>query len=167
MDSSNNSSDTVESSRHEPRTSKKRKLDGTEATVSPASFDIASEVFRVLYLTTCSAVRQLEALTEDPEHTNRYSVEHMKSSLKSSPEDAAHILGSSFYLTNRLIQTPQRYWNQQRSFTIELQTLLADTGYEFCIFPMIDLWNRRSLIGQNSSTSSNVRNPKKSFRNIC
>lgn len=154
------SSETIESSSSERRTSKKRKLDGAEVTASEAAVSTATGAFRVLYLAICGTVKQLESLTMDPEQVQGFAVEHMKSSLRTSPENAAHILGSSFYLTNRIIQTPQRHWHQKRIFIKGLQKLLADTGYRSCILPVIDLWNRRSIIGQPSSTSSNVRSPK-------
>ena len=158
------SSDTVEDSTRESRTSKKRKLDGTEVSTSEEAVSTATGAFRVLYLAICATVRQLESLTMDPEQTQGFAVEHMKSSLRSSPENAAHILGCSFYLTNRIIHSLQRHWHQERVFTRELQKFVVDTGYRSCISPMIHLWNRRSLIGQSPSTSSNVRNPKKSCR---
>lgn len=159
LDPLEDSSDTVESSSGERRTSRKRKRDGREVIASEEAVSTAAGAFKVLYLAICGTVRQLESLTIDPERTQGYAVEHMKSSLRSSPEDAAHILGSSFYLANRVIQTPQRHCRHKRVFTRELQSLLADTGYRSCILPMIDLWDRRSLVGQHSSASSNVRDP--------
>lgn len=159
------SSETLESSSSERRTSKKRKSDGTEVTASEEAVSTATGAFRVLCLAICGTIKQLESLTMDPEQSQGFAVEHMKSSLRTSPENAAHILGSSFYLTNRIIQTPQRYWHQKRLFTKELHKSLTDTGYRSCILPMIDLWNQRSIIGQPSSISSNVRNPKTSCRN--
>lgn len=152
LDPPEDSSDTMESSSSERGTSKKRKFDGTEVT---ASEDTTTVAFRVLYMAICGTIRQLESLTRDPEQTQGFAVEHMKSSLRSTPEDAAHTLGSCFYLTNRIIRTPHRHWHQKRIFTRELQKLLADTGYRSCILPVIDLWNRRSLTGQHSPTSSN------------
>ena len=156
FDPPEDSSDTVEGSSSEQRTSKKRKLDGTEVTVPEEVSHTAVGAFRVLYLAICGTLRQLQLLTTDPDQTRGYAIEHMKNSLRSSPEDAAHMLGSSFYLTNRMIQTPQRHWHQKRIFTKELQRQLADTGYKRCVIPAIDLWNRRYLTGQHSSTSSNV-----------
>ena len=159
FDQPDDSSDTVASSSDGRRRSKKRKLDGTEIVASEEVIKPATGAFRELYLAICGALRQLQSLAMDPEQTKGFAVEHMKSSLRSSPEDAAQIMGSSFYLTNRLIQTPQRYWHQKRVFTKELQKLLADSGYGSCIFPIIGLWNRRFLVGQHSSPTSNVRNP--------
>ena len=106
------SSDTVEGSSNEFRTSKKRKLDETEVTVSEEVASSTTGAFGVLYLAICPAVRQLQSLTMDPEQKQGFAVELIKSSLRSSPEDAAHILGSSFYLPNRIIQTPQRHRSQ-------------------------------------------------------
>ena len=155
LDPLEDSSDTAESSSGERRTSRKRKRDGREVTAS----EEAAGAFKVLYLAICGTVRQLESLTIDPEQTRGYAVEHMKSSLRISPEDAAHILGSSLYLANRVILTPQRHCRHQRIFTRELQSSLEDTGYSCCILPMTDLWDRRSLVRQHSSASSNVRDP--------
>ena len=157
FDLPDDSSDTVAGSSGERRTSRKRKLDGTEIVTSEEVMNTATGAFRVLYLAIFGALRQLQSLAMDYEKTQGFAVEHMKSSLRSSPEEAAHIMGSAFYLTNRLIQTPQRHWHQKRVFTKKLQELSADSGYDSCIFPTISLWNRRSLVGQHSSSSSNVR----------
>ena len=159
FDPPDDSSDTVASSSGGCRMSRKRKLDGTEIVASEEVMNTATGAFRVIYLAICGALRQLQSLTMDPEQTQGFAVEHMKMSLRSSPEEAAHIMGSSFYLTNRLIQTPQRHWHQKRVFTKELQKLSADSGYGSCVFPTIGLWNRRSLVRQHSSLSSNVRDP--------
>ena len=142
------SPDSAKSSSSAQRTSKKRKLDGTE-TVSQEVLFTTISTFRVLYLAIFDTVRQLLLLTTDPDRIYGYAVEHMKISLSSSPEDAAHVLGSSFYLTNRLIQ--------------ESQSVSAITGYKNCLLPAIDLWDHRSLTGQHSNTSSNVRNPQNRF----
>ena len=159
FDPPDDSSDTVASSSGGPRMSRKRKLDGTEIVTSEEVMNTAPGAFRVLYLSICGALRQLQSLTMDPEQAKGFAVEHMKISLRSYPEEVAHIMGSSFYLTNRLIQTPQGHWHQERIVTKELQKLLADSGYGFCIFPIIGLWNRRSIVGQHSSPLSNVRDP--------
>ena len=159
FDPLDDSSDTVASSSGGRRMSRKRKLDGTEIVTSEEVMNTATGAFRVLFLAICGALRQLQSLAMDPEQTQGFAVEHMKISLRSSPEEAADIMGSSFYLTNRLIQTSQRHWHQKPIFIKELQKLLADSGYGSCIFPTIGLWNRRSLVGQRSSPSSNVRDP--------
>ena len=151
------SSDTVTSSPGGLRMSRKRKLDGTEIVMSEEVENTATGAFRLLYLAICGALRQLQSLAMDPEQTQGFAVEHMKSSLRSSPEEAAQIMGSSFYLTNRLIQTPQRHWYRKRIFTKKFLKLLANSGYGSCIVPTIGLWNRRSLVGQRSSPSRNVR----------
>lgn len=159
FDSPEDSPDTVESSSSMQRTSKKRKVDGTEVTASGEVVNTATGAFRVLYLAICGTVKQLQSLTVDSQQRQGFAVEHIKSSLRSSPENAAHILGSFFYLTNRMIQTPCSYWHQKRIFTSQLQKLLLNTGYGSCIFPAINLWSQRSLTGQHSSTSSDVCNP--------
>lgn len=165
FDPPEDSPDTVESSSSRHRTSKKRKVDGTEVTASGEVVSTSTGAFRVLYLAICGTVRQLQSLTVDPQQTQGFAVEHMESSLRSSPEDAAHILGSFFYLTNRMIQTPCSYWHQKMIFTKKLQKLLLDTGYVSCIFPAINLWSQRSLTGQHSSTSSDVCNPPQRMNN--
>ena len=157
FDWAKDNANTLESSSDEQRTSKKRKLDGTEVIASEDVASTATSVFGVLYLAICGTVRQLQSLTIDVEQTKDFAVEHLKSCLRSSPGDAAHILGSSFYLTNRIIQASQRHWHRKRMFKSQLQKELADTGYRSCILPAIDLWSRRSLVGQRSSISSNVR----------
>ena len=147
------SSDTAQSSSGEHRTSKKRKLDGTEVTASRVVISTATGVLGEVYLAILGTLDQLEALIKDPEQAQGFAVEHMKSSLRNSPEDAAHVLGSSFYLANRIILASQ---DQKKLPTNSLQKHLADTGYRSCIFPAIDLWKQRSLVAQESSTASNV-----------
>ena len=167
MNPPEDSSDTMKSSSSERETSKKRKLDGIEVVTSEEVGSTAIGGYRVLYLVVCGTVRQLESLTMDPEGIQGFAVEYMKSSLKSSPEDAARILGNSFYLANRIIQTPEGRWRQNRVFTWESHKPLADAGYRSCLEPVIDFWNRRSVIGKHSSTSSNVTNSKDySCRNL-
>ena len=167
LDLLEDSSDTVESSANERGTSKKRELDGAEVTTSEEAVSTTTGAFKVLYLAICGTTRQLESLTRDPEQTQGFAVEHMESSLRSSSEDAAHVLGSSFYLANRIIQTSQKHRHQEKIFISERQKQLADSVYVSCVIPMIGLWNRRSLTVQHSSTSSNVRNPKRLCREIC
>ena len=166
LDRPEDSSETVESSSSERGTSKKRKRDATEVTASESGVSTAIGTFMVLYPAISGTVRQLESLITDPIQIQGFAVEHMKSSLRSSPEDAAHILGSSFYLMNRIIQAPQGQWHQKRISTKELQMPFADTCYRACILPVIDLWNRRSLTGQHSSTSSNVCNTENFLENL-
>ena len=158
VDSPEDSSDTVEGSSSARRASRKRKRDEKEATASGEAVSTAAGAFKVLYLAICGTVSQLGLLTVDPKQMQGYAVEHMRSCLRNPPEDAAHILGSSVYLTNRVMQT-SRYCYQKRVFTRESHMLQANTGYRSCIVPMIDLWDRRSLAGQHSSTISNVRDP--------
>ena len=164
LDPSEESSDTMKSSSGERRTSKKRKLDGTEVTASREAISTATGVLGEVYLAVLGTLDQLEALISDPEQAQGFAVEHMKSSLRSSPEDAAHVLGSSFYLANRIILAPQ---NQNGLPTNKPQKQLADTGYRSCIFPAIDLWKQRSLIAQNSSTASNVHDLKNLRKKLC
>ena len=153
MDRPDESSDTAQSSSGEHRTSKKRKLDGTEVTGSRVAISTATGVLGEVYLAILDTLDQLEALIKDPEQSQGFAVEHMKSCLRNSPEDAAHVLGSSFFLANRIILAPQF---QKKLPTNNLQKQLADTGYRSCIFPAIDLWKQRSLVAQDSSPASNV-----------
>lgn len=161
------SSDTAKSSSNEDRSSKKRKLDGTEVAISEEAVSTAPGAFKILYLAMCGTIRQLELLTIDPEQIQGFAAEHMKSSLRCSPEDAAHILGNSFYFTNLFMHTTQKYMHQRGIYSPTIQKVLADTGCRSCILPMIDLWNRRSVKGQHPSTQSNVRNTKQSSWKTC
>ena len=167
FDSPEESSDAGESSSNGPRTSKKRKLDGTEVTASEEAVSTATGAFRVVYFAICGTIGQLQTLTIDPEQMHGFAVEHMKSSLRSAPEDAAHILGSSFYLTKHFIQTSHGYFYRKKVFTTELQKLLANTGYISCIIPAINLWNQRSHTRQHSSSSGNVCKTPNPYRQSC
>ncbi len=109
--------------------SRKRKRDGTP--ISPrGGSSKADPNTEVLYKSICSAIREMESLTRDlPDGSRGFAVEHMKATLRSSPEHAAAILGGFFAITNVIMRgsvgTP------------------TDT-FHGCISPMLAIWDLRS-----------------------
>lgn len=124
------SSATLEASPVEaPQKSKKRKREFTVAFPSKQFQTVAPNI-EALYKSICSTIREIESFTRDlPDGLQGFSVEYMKASLKSSPQDAAVILGSSFTVTDVLIR---------RSDESSAEML------DEYISPMLALWNIRT-----------------------
>jgi len=124
------SSATLEASPVEaPQRSKKRKREFTAASPSEPSQTVDPNI-KALYKSICSTIRETEALTRDlPDGSRGFCVEYMKASLRSSPQDAAAILGSSFTVTDVIIRGSD-----------EPSAEMLDG----CISPMLALWNIRT-----------------------
>ena len=148
MGTSNEDGNAIASS---ARTSKKRRIDGTEIASSPGTPRAAIGTIDDVLLALCAAVGQLVALTRDSPHIKSHVVEHMKSALKSYLEEAARILGSALFLTNYLLQRSDRTSGRRKLATFESREHLETTAYGFCVSNIVDLWNFRSVARQNAS----------------
>ena len=137
------------------RTSKKRRRDGTEipSQRTPTS---AIEAIDKVFLALCAAVGQLMALTRDSAHIKSLTAEHMKSALKSDREEAARILGSALFLTNYLLQKPNRRSDRRKLVAFEGREHLEATAYWFCVANIVDLWNFRSPARHIASDNDNT-----------
>ena len=138
------------------RTSKKRRRDGTE--VSPSQRTPTSTLGAIdnVFLALCAAVGQLVALTRDSTHIKSLTTEHMKSALRSDREEAARILGSALFLTNYLLQKPNRTSDRRKLAESEGREHLEATAYWFCVANIVDLWNFRSLARHIASDNDNT-----------
>jgi hypothetical protein len=84
-------------------------------------------------------------------------VEHIKSAVRSSPQDAAQILGISLYLTNHLLQKPNRASERDWSTTSIAQDQIRNTACRFYVSSAVELWSTRSSSRQDPhDTESNV-----------
>lgn len=149
-DSSQSGSETESSTSDEQTSARKRKIDGNEI-VPHRESDGPDLALDTLYAAICTVVKQLKDFIIDPEDVLGYAAEHMRAALKSSPEEAAVILGSSIYLANRILQTPNRnHRRNRRSSTRSSPKTLEETAFESCISPMIEFWNLRFPGGHGS-----------------
>lgn len=152
----------IETSSADDQTSaRKRKLDGTEI-IPHRELEGPAVVLDTLYVAMCGVVEQLRDFIMDPGDVLGYAAEHMRAALKSSPEEAAIILGSSIYLVNHILQTPSRSHRRNRKTPIRIsREKLDEDAFRSCISPMIEFWTLRFPSGhgaiddpQNVSTLS-------------
>ena len=157
QDTSDASSGMVYSSSSESRTSRKRKRDSNEVPISSSTPSTTTGAVDTLYMIVCATIAQVGTLTKDSDHTQGFAVEHIKSALRSSSQDAALILGSSLYLTNHLLQEANRISERRSSNTFEARKHLENTAYRFCVSSVVELWSTRSLSRQDpNDNESNV-----------
>ena len=142
MGASNEGGHTIASS---ARTAKKRRRDGTEITPSKGTHRAAIETIGDVFLALCATVGQLVELARDSADIESFSVEHLKSALRSHLEEASCILGNALFLTNYLLQEPHRTPGPRELATNESREYLETAAYRFCVSNMIDLWSFRSL----------------------
>ena len=138
------------------RTSKKRRRDGTEISPSQRTTTSALGTIDKVFLALCTAVGQLVALTKDSAQVKSLTAEHMKSALKSDREEAARILGTALFLTNNLLQKPNRTSDRSKLAAFEGRQHLEATPYWFCVANIVDLWNFRSLVRHIASDNDNT-----------
>ena len=141
------------------RTSKKRRRDGTEISPSQRATTSALGTIDNVFLALCTAVGQLVALTKDSAQAKSLTAEHMKSALKSDREEAARILGTALFLTNYLLQKPNRTSDRTKLAAFEGKEHLEATAYWFCVANIVDLWNFRSLTRHIASDNDNTTRP--------
>ncbi|KAL2038147.1 hypothetical protein N7G274_009095 [Stereocaulon virgatum] len=149
LHSSANSSGTVSSSSSQLGTSRKRKRDGTEISIStPIPIDESGAV-DALFMAVCATIAQVWSFTEDSDHDRGFTVEHIKSALRSSPQDAAQILGTSLYLTSHLLRKPNRASERGWSTTYMPQNYDKRTACRFYVSSAVKLWSTRSSSRQD------------------
>ena len=138
------------------RTSKKRRRDGTEIAPSQGMPRAAIGAIDHVFLALCATVGQLVALTRESANIESLIVEHMKSALRSHLEDAARILGNALFLTNYLLQEPNRTSGRRKLATFEIKEHLETMALRFCVSNIIDLWNFRSPARRIASDNANT-----------
>ena len=138
------------------RTSKKRRRDGTEVAPSQRTARATIGAIDTVFLALCAAVGQLVELTKDSAQIKNFTAEHMKSALRSHLEEAARILGSALFLTNYLLQEPNRTSRWRKLAAFEGREHLETATYTFCVSNIVDLWNLRSLARRIASDNENI-----------
>lgn len=139
-ESSDVSSNTIKSSTSKTRISKKRKRDGTEITGCQPLPNLEILDVHKIFVAICGLLAHLQFLIADRDHKLGYAIEHMKSSLKTEPEEAASILGNALYLVDDVLQAPYRC-TAQRETSPKKPDLMA---CKLCIFAAIEFWESRS-----------------------
>ena len=130
------------------RTSRKRKRDGNA--VLPSNLPCRPKVNAAkLLLCICSATRQILKLTVDAVGGDEFATEHMKATLKTTPERAGKILGSSLSVIRQVLQNLGNEPGGANYVDI----------HECLLLPMIGLWECRATASDDLTTeSSNVSN---------
>lgn len=144
------SSATVEPSPiDQPKKSRKRKRDGSQ-TSSLKRINPENDIER-LYVSICSVIKQLFTLIgTSSEGSLDFATEHLKSAFRSSPEQAAEILGVALRVASHFIynqqtmilgDSPHYLESEDRSrFTREILRV-----HEACISAVANIWDSRSV----------------------
>ena len=138
------------------RTARKRRRDGTEIAPSKGTYGAAIQTVADVFMALCATVGQLVELTSDSTDIKSLSVEHIKSAMRSSLEKASQILGNTLFLTNYLMQEPNRMSGPRKLATGEASEYLETTAYRFCVSNMINLWSFRSLARRNAIDNDKI-----------
>lgn len=151
------SSETIEAStRTRPTKSRKRKRDDQQS--GPLQKSIEDLGF--LFASICSTIEKLQAIIKGPTGPRDFAVEHLKSAMRSSPEQAADILGSSMVLASLIFDDehqPTRKLGDSASSEDsdkQNQSIREVSVYEACIACMVEIWNSCSATAEDSSSRS-------------
>lgn len=139
----------------QPKKSRKRKRDGSQ-TSSLKSINPENDS-ECLYTSVCCVIKQLHTLTgTSPEGSLDFATEHLKSAFRSSPEQAAEILGSALRVASLFIDNHQTTLilgdsacyleSEDRSQYIRDITRV----HEACISAVAYIWDSRSVISDDS-----------------
>lgn len=157
-DSAASSSDTIEASATErPKNSRKRKRDDPQSDPFQQSFGDLGYLFASI----CSTIVKLQAMINGPTRLRDFAIEHLKSAIRNSPEQAAEILGSSMVLGSLIFDKEIR---SSRNLADSASSEDPDTQsqsigpvavvYEACFACIVELWNSCSTSTEESSFQS-------------
>ena len=125
--------------------SKKRKRDETEDGSSKTNTQIDVER---LFICMCSALQQAEEKAEDVDDSEAiFAAEHMKAALKTSPENAARILGSSFGILEFLVRK-----SNPKDFV-----KMSEIMRESLLSPLVTLWDFRASTSDDDFGNTSSR----------
>ena len=96
-----------------------------------------------LYTASCKLVGQLQALAAD-EYTYGYATHHLQASLRSSPDEAAAILGNVVFLMNHVLQCPKRRHHDGSAAADEAHEHMTDSAIQSCLSPLVQFWKSNS-----------------------
>lgn len=157
-DSAASSSDTLETPATErPANPRKRKRDDPQ--FGPLHKSIGDLGY--LFASICSTIVKLQAMINGSTRLRDFAIEHLKSAIRSSPEQAADILGSSMVLASLIFdEENQSSRNQAVSASSEdpdkQSQSIAPVAlvHEACIACIIEIWNSCSISTEESSFQS-------------
>lgn len=152
------SSDTIEISATErPTNSRKRKRDDPQS--GPLQKSIGDLGF--LFASICSTIVKLQAMINGPIRLRDFAIEHLKSAIRSSPEQAADILGSSMVLASLIFdkenQSSRNLADSASSEDPDKQSQSIGpvaVVHEACIACIVEIWNSCSTSTEESSFQS-------------
>ena len=148
------SSATIEPSPIEqPKKSRKRKRDGSHT--SPSKIISPENDIESLYVSICSVIKQLDTLIgSTAEGSLDFASEHLKSTFRSSPDQAAEILGSALRVA--------LYVNHHPTLTLRDSVHYLESEdqsryvrdipriHDVCISAVANIWDSRSVTADDS-----------------
>lgn len=148
-------SDTIEASATERRTnSRKRKRDDPQS--GPLQKSIGN--LGLLFASICSTIVKLQAIINGHTSLRDFAIEHLKSAIRSSPEQAADILGSSMVLASLILdeenQTSRNPADSANSEDSDKQSQSIGPVVEACIACIAEIWNSCSTLTEDSTFKS-------------
>lgn len=151
------SSETIEASTTKrPTKSRKRKRDEPQSGLLQKSIDDLG----FLFASICSTIEKLQAIIKGPTGPRDFAIEHLKSAMRSSPEQAADILGSSMVLANLIFDDehqPTRSLGHSASPEDpdkQSQSIRDAAVHEACIACIVEIWNSCTATAEDSSSQS-------------
>lgn len=165
------SSDTIETSANErPTNSRKRKRD------DPQSGSLQKSIgdLGFLFTSICSTIVKLQAMINGPTRLRDFAIEHLKSAIRSSSEQAADILGSSMVLASLIFDKEnQSSRNLADSASSEdpdkqSQSIGPVAGvHEACIACIVEIWNSCLTSTEESSFQSKYVSALRHYLSCC
>ena len=156
MDIADSSSATVEASSVEEPKSRKRKRSGFQVYEMKDNLGSNYDI-ELIYFSVCRVIKRLNTLVISwHDDSQGFVVEHLKASMKGSPEQIAEILGISFYLANIL--------SKKTHFSTEDHMCIVDR----CISASIEFWKTFLATADDTSDKpSNVRRRRNVIEDSC
>lgn len=151
------SSETIEASTTKrPTKSRKRKRDDPQSGLLQKSIDDLG----FLFASICSTIEKLQTIIKGPTGPRDFAIEHLKSAMRSSPEQAADILGSSMVLANLIFDDEHQstrslgHSASPEDPDKQSQSIRDAAVHEACIACILEIWNSCTATAEDSSSQS-------------
>lgn len=151
------SSETIEASTiKRPTRLRKRKRDDSQS----GPLHKSTEDLGFLFASICSTIEKLQATIKGPKAPRDYAIEHLKSAMRSSPEQAADVLGSSMVLASLIFDGEHQTTRKLRDSASDEdsdklnQSIRKFALHEACIACIVEIWNSCSATAEHSSSQS-------------